>query len=304
MYTTLLLSLSLLSGVAGNLFSKWKSNRLRSNTPLRYVLYLFLNGVVGALFFFLSGGGAMKTDAMCLLFSALCGFCVAGVLVCGVMLLHLASVVGVHVLQSACSMVASGLLGAMLFHEVVDGWRILRMVLMVLAALLVVLEGGGVSVKRSEKGSRKGGALLLVLLLILSTCSSVGYSLSMQYYLRTVEGADPDSLFCFTNVFLAVGTILLFAVLSPVRRAEARDSMAMFRPRMLFLIAASTLLSNVSSLLQAYLVEVMDAAVLSPVTSAISVLCAFVASLILKERIGKYSYGAALLSLLTVLLPG
>ena len=54
MYITLLLSLSLLSGVAGNLFSKWKSNRLKRNTSLRYVLYLFLNGVIGSLFFFLS----------------------------------------------------------------------------------------------------------------------------------------------------------------------------------------------------------------------------------------------------------
>jgi drug/metabolite transporter (DMT)-like permease len=150
---------------------------------------------------------------------------------------------------------------------------------------------------RADGKARRGGAFLpLVLLLAVNTAAGSGYSLFVRYYM--LEGsADSHSLFFFTNAFLVVGAVLVFLVLALRKPAAVRPSLDMLRPRMIGLIGGSTVLSNFSSLISAALVLMMDATVLTPVSSAITVLSAFAVTLLLRERCGRYGILAAVLAL-------
>ena len=302
-----LLGLSFVFGVLGNLLSKWKSRLLKTDTLLRYGLYLSLNGLVGTVFFWISGGFSLATDGATLLFGALGALGVAVILVCNILLFRIASVAGLHVLQSAGSLIGAAIYGSLLFDEVIDGWRLLRIGLMLLAAVCIFLDSGGRIGRKKERGApadRSRKRALMVILLTVHTLASVGYSISLRYYMRMTENADSNSLFCFTNVFLMAGAVLVFAVMAGRRPHEVRPSMDTLRPVMLLLIAGATILSNVGSLISAELVLLLDATVLTPVTSAITILAAFATSiLVLREPCGRYSILAALLSLATVLLP-
>jgi drug/metabolite transporter (DMT)-like permease len=182
----------------------------------------------------------------------------------------------------------------------------LRIALMLMAAICIFLDGGG-RIGR-KKGTvcpdRRDKRPLLILLLAVHTMASVGYSISLRYYMRMSASADSSSLFFFTNLFLMGGALLVFMVMARRHPREVRPSMDALRPLMLFLIAGSTILSNVGSLINAELVLLMDATVLTPVSSAITILAAFVPSfLVLREPCGRYTLAAAVLALATVLLP-
>ena len=267
---------------------------------MRYFLYLSLNGLVGALFFLFSGGFSLTLDAPTILYGALCALCVAGVLIASVFLFRLASVAAVHVLVSGFSMLATSLFGALLFDEVVDGLRILRLLLMLLAIVSIFFDR---RTPAKETVTRRGGTWLpLVLLLVVNTAAGSAYSLFVRYYMLK-GSADSHSLFFFTNAFLAVGAVLVFLALALRKPADVRPSLDMLRPRMIGLVGGSTVLSNISSLISAALVLMMDATVLTPVSSAITVLSAFAVTLLLRERCGRYGILAAVLALATVLIP-
>ena len=300
MGSALLLLLLFALGVTGNFFSKWKSNGIKTDTPLRYFLYLTLNGIVGSVFFLISGGFSLTVDASTAFYGALCALCVSGVLVASVLLLRLASVAAVHVLVSGFGMLATSFLGALLFEEMLDGLRILRLSLM-LAAIASIFFDRRASGK-GRKAQRGGNWIPLVLLLCVNTASSTGYSLSVRYYMLR-GSADSHSLFFFTNAFLAAGALLIFLALALRRPATVRPSLDMLRPRMIGLIAGSTVISNIGSLVSAWLVPLMDATVLTPVSSALNVLSAFAVTLLLRERCGRYAILAAVLALATVLIP-
>ena len=179
---------------------------------------------------------------------------------------------------------------------------------MLIAAYCIFLDQGGrigrrrKAPKDSDPVRRKKTALL-TLLLGIEIVASVGYSIAVRYYMLMTENASSHSLFCYTNVCLVVGAIPVFAVVTLRHKDEVRPSMDTLRPLMLFLITGATIASNVASLVNAELVLLMDAAVLSPVSSAITTLAAFTTSIaILREPCGRYSVAAAILALITVLL--
>ena len=101
MNIAILLLISFAFGVVGNLFSKWKSNQLKTDTLLRYALYITVNGIIGAVFFWISGGFSLSSDCNTLLFGAICALGVVVMLVCNIHIYRCASVAGVHVLLSA-----------------------------------------------------------------------------------------------------------------------------------------------------------------------------------------------------------
>ena len=308
MNIAILLFISFAFGVVGNLFSKWKSNQLKTDTLLRYALYITVNGIIGAVFFWISGGFSLSSDFNTLLFGAICALGVVVMLVCNIHIYRYASVAGVHVLLSAGTLVGSALYGAFLFDEVIDWRRLLRIALMLVAAYCIFLDQGGRVGRRRKTPKdtdpvRRKKTALLTLLLGIEIVASVGYSIAVRYYMLMTENASSHSLFCYTNVFLVVGAIPVFAVVALRHRDEVRPSMDTLRPLMLFLITGATIASNVASLVNAELVLLMDAAVLSPVSSAITTLAAFTTSIaILREPCGRYSVAAAILALITVLL--
>ena len=303
MGTTLLLVCSFLSGACGNLFNKWKSNGIKTDTALRYLLYLSLNGLVGAVFFLFSGGFSLVIDGASLLYGAICAAGVAGTVLSNVFLLRLSSVAGVHVLISAGSILGSAVYGTLLFHEVLDPLRLVRIGIMMLAMLLIFLEKRPATKGAAPDAKRKSPRPLLALLLLIHLVSSMAFSVAMRCYLLMAETADSHSLFFLTNLLSLLGALLLFLVMAPRRRHEVRPSLDMLRPRMLGLVAGSTVLSNIGSLISAELTPLLDASILTPITSAISILSAFAVSLLLRERCSRYSIGAMALSLVTVLLP-
>ena len=309
MAAALLLTVSFFVGIIGNLFTKAKSNALKTDTLLRYALYFIVNGVIGALFFWISGGFSLLTDWRTLFFGATCALCVGVMLVCNVHIFRIASVAAVHVLLSAGTLVTSALYGPLLFDEAIDGRRLLRIALMLLAAYFIFLDRGGrirfrKRAEASEESTpRPRNTVLLIALLLAEILASVGNSIAVRYYMRMSENPSSHSLYCYTNVFLVILAVPVFVVVALRHREEVRPSMETLRPLMLFLIGGATITSNVSSWIQAELVLQMDATVLTPISAAITNLAAFATSFaVLRERAGKYAFLAAGLALLTVLL--
>lgn len=306
MAAALLLTVSFFVGIIGNLFTKAKSNALKTDTLLRYALYFIVNGVIGALFFWISGGFSLLTDWRTLFFGATCALCVGVMLVCNVHIFRIASVAAVHVLLSAGTLVTGALYGPLLFDEAIDGRRLLRIALMLLAAYFIFLDRGGrIRFRKRIEASapRPRNTVLLIALLLAEILASVGNSIAVRYYMRMSENPSSHSLYCYTNVFLVILAVPVFAVVALRHREDVRPSMETLRPLMLFLIGGATITSNIGSWIQAELVLQMDATVLTPINAAITNLAAFATSFaVLRERAGKYAFLAAGLALLTVLL--
>lgn len=297
----LLLLLSALVSLGARAFSKLCSNMIVGHSVARYTLYCAVTGVVACIFFFVSDGFRVDLNLPTFIFSLIFALLVAASLVVSLWLLKLATISGVNILGGAFGLVLSSAMGFFIFLEEFSAIKLIRIALMLISAFFVFIDE-----RRNNDTDKKGddlrAALRLLLAVTLSSVIGCFVTLTTKLFVASDAVASENSFFFWTNALLLLGSLLIFALECAKKKGTFDDVASLVRPRNLFPLVGNTLCSNVGSLIAIWLVAKMELSVYTPVSSAIGVVVAFVASLIFREKLGFFSYIAAAVACVAVII--
>jgi drug/metabolite transporter (DMT)-like permease len=159
--------------------------------------------------------------------------------------------------------------------------------------------------RKNETGSperKRGNAISLVLILAVITASVCGNTVVLKSFAMSERVTDENSFFFFTNVFLLIASLAVFAVVCLRRPGELQSALQLLQPKKLVAIAGNTVCSNVSSLVSVLIVAQLDVSIYSPIASALEIIVGVAGSLLFKEKLGVFAYIAAIAACIAVIL--
>lgn len=309
MQITLLFCISAVATLGTKAFSKLCSDMLSKNSVAKYSLFLIINSLIACAFFFVSGGFRLAVNGMTVLYASLYALVVVVSVVSSLIVYRYASISNVNVTTSACSMICTAIIGWSLFSEAFSIQGVLRLVIMLVAIGLVFLDQtrGTEQKTEGEDADRKGqksahDLVVLVILLCVMTLDMSANTIVLKLFADSTRVTDENSFFLLTNVILAIVAAIPFTVACLKRKGELSEAIAMLRPRKLLPVAGNTVCSNICSIVSVLIMAQMDVSIYSPLSSAIGILVGLVGSWIFRERLGIYSYLAAVVSVIVVFL--
>ena len=309
MNIVLLFLLLAASSLGAKAFSKLCSNMLAENSVAKYSLVLILTSLIACGFFFVSGGFHLAISGMTLLYSAIYALVVAVSVVSNLMVYRYASISDVNVTTSACGMICTALIGYVFFAEEVSLRGILRLAIMLAAIVLVFLDQKQAAAPTppsdaTEKDAPKGSRHLTILIVLLGvvTLAVCANTIVLKLFTASPRVTDQNSFFFFTNVVLAVFAAVALAIDSRRHPGTFSEALTLLQPRKLVSMAGNTVCSNIGSIVSVLIVAQMDVSIYSPLTTAIGILVGLVGSWIFCERLGRFSYLAAAVSVVVIFL--
>ncbi len=298
----ILLLLSALASLGARTFSKLCSNIIVGYSKARYMLFYAVNGIVSCIFFLIADGFRVELNFPTFIFSLIFALLVAASLFISLWMLKLATISGVNILGGAFGLVLSSAMGFIAFSEEVEPIKLVRIALMLLAAFFVFLDEGRQKKDSDGKKNSPKSMLPLLLAVTLSAIVSCLVTLTTKLYIEQDTVASENSFFFWSNVLLVIGAALLFTFECLKNKRSFFDAVSLLRPKKLISLAGNTLCSNVGTLIAIWLVAQMDLSVYTPVSSAIGVIVAVLASLLFREKLGLFSYLAAAVACVAVII--
>lgn len=301
MNVQLLFLLYALSSLGGILFSKQCSNVVASGNKERYLLFFLVNSGISCLFFFFNGGigvqGNLLTLTFALLFAAVVLLSLLSTLL-GYQLLHVS---GVNVITGSCSLITTSLIGCLMFSEPMN-WRVALRILIMIAAGVFTFWDGRSEKSPSRSSSKKQSLLLLFAVLLMKVVASTANTLITKAYAQDNTVADENSFFFWTNFLLGIVALTLFLVRCRKKSSVIRDAASVLKPKQMIYFSGNTICANVGSLISLWLLAQVNVSVFTPLSSAVGILIGVLASLLLREKLGFFSYLAAFLACVAMVL--
>ena len=304
MNIAILFSISALSALGGRIFSKICSNNVTGGSKAKYTLFLIVNGAVACLFFWVSSGLHLALNLTTLLYSAAYAAIVTVSLIAGLMIYRFATIAGVNILSSAVGLVGSLIAGVFLFNESVDWRHFLRIGIMLLAAFFVFLDTKRHEAPQREVFPRISRRYRLTKILVLTAMllTGLGNTVITKAFAMSERVTDENSFFFLTNALIIAGALVVFVIECIRNRGEFSQSIRLLRPKQLVSLAGNTVCSNVGSLVSIRLMALMAVSVYTPVSAAVGIFLSLIGSWIFREKLGVYSYLAAAISVIAVIL--
>ena len=300
MDVTLLFLISSLAALSGRVFSKLSSNIVAGTSRAKYALYFTVNGAVACLFFLLSGGFKLSFNLPTLAYSLIYAMIVTVSLVANTVIYKLASISDVNIIVSSSSLIGSALIGVIAFGETVSINTVIKICIMLVTVFLIFLENK----KKSEKNDKKqeGKAFIKIAVFSAVVFVALSNSLIIKSFSVSNKVTDSNSFFFLTNVILIIGAAAVYLFESVKNREGFRDSLTLLAPAKLFSLAGNTVFSNIGTLISVLIMAEIPLSLYSPISSALGVLIAVTASLLFREKLGIFSYLAAALAVLAVII--
>ena len=295
----LLLLAYALATLGGKVFSKLCSNTVTKNGEESYTLFMLINGLVACLFFAISGGFSISLNLTTILYSVAFALLVALSLFVTLVIYRYADVASVGVITGSMSLLGTTLVGVLFFSEEMDIRRAIRIAVLLVAVVFVFLENRK---PKSEEKHQRGGGIILFLLLLLMIAATCMTTVVTKLFAISERVTDENSFFFFTNVILSVTSLLVLLIQSVKKKKTPITLLTTLRPLELLFMVANTVASNVGSLVGVLLLRTMDIAVYTPITSALAIIAGALASIIFREKLGKWSYLALAIATLAVLI--
>lgn len=297
----LLFVLNSLVALGGKLFSKLCSNNVTSNSKSAYVLFLAVNCLFACGFFWMFGGFQIHLNLTTILYSLLYALIITGILIVSLLIYQYATIAAVNIIPSSFSLLGSMLIGYAFFGEQIGWHTCLRVALMLLASFLIFLDR---KPNDPEADPLKPKKKIFPMIAIFAVYILFGYANTIvtKSFAISKQVTDDNSFFFMTNAFIVFGALIVLAVEFFKARESLMRSLTLLKPRKLISLAGNTVCSNIGSLLSLRLVALMDVSLYSPIGTAVGIFLAIVSSWIFRERLGLYSYLAAAISVVAVIL--
>ena len=297
----LLFALLCCTGLGATSFNKLCSNIVVGFSGARYMMFFTVNGIVACIFFLFSGNFNVELNLPTFIYALLFAAVVAGSLVVSLFLLKLATITGVKILAGGFGLVATSATGFLLFNENVSPSTVIRIVIMLCAMACIFIEDR----KSNKTDGKKSDIRNTVYLIAALTCSALlgcFATVITKFFAEATNVTGENSFFFWTNVILIAFSIPVFAVLCLRKKGTFADSVSLLRPRKLISLAGNTVCSNINSLVTVWILAQTELSVYTPISSALGILTSVVASLLFRERLGVFSYVAAAVACIAVII--
>ena len=296
----LLFLILVLVGIGSKVFSKLCSNMLNQNSAAKYSLVLVVNSIVACLFFGCSVGFRIFANGATLLYAVVYAAIAAVSIISGVIVYRYASISNVNIVSSSCGMICTAMIGWMFFSEIVHLSNVFRLFVMLVAIVFVFLDQ-----KKKEtvsEGRKKSNNFSLALIIAVITACGCANTVVLKAFATSEKVTDENSFFFFTNVFLLIGSLIVYTVACLKKQGEFKDSVKLLYPKKMIAIAGNTVCSNISSLVSILIVAQLDISIYSPISSALGIIVGMIGSLMFRERLGVFAYAAAIAAGIAVIL--
>lgn len=291
-----------LLGLSGKAFGKLCSNMLADDSIAGIFLMLLVNSVTACTFFLISSGFQIHMNGKTLLYSIVFAL-IAAISMSSLILYKLTNISNVTVISSSCSVIGTAIVGGLIFSEVIGVTHIIRVFVLICAMVCVFLDQRMKAKKPLNENDKKKSLLLpLLILIVITTAVSISNNVILKLFALDTEVTDQNSFFFMTNVFMAGFAIIAFSVICLLRRGEFNRSISLLKPKKIVSMVGNTVSSNISSVIIVILLTKIDVSLYSAITSAVGILTGVVGSFIFRERLGKFSYIAAAIAAVSILI--
>lgn len=281
-------------------FSKICSNRAASKSKAGYALFLTITGFIACIFFAAVSGFRLTLNVPTAWYSIGYASCVCFSLIYQLKAYQYADISGVTVIKSACSLIATSVMGCLLFNESITAVNILRILLMLTAIILVFADVKKNSAKPTVQKHKNTVAFgFVIAILIASTSVSV---ILMKYYTITPNVASNNSLFFFVNVLLFLFSAVWLIIINIRTPMSTAEKFSFLKPSYLISCSGNTICANLASLIGIALLAKMEVSVYSSVSSALGIISGIILSIIFHEKFGICAVCAALLAIIAVII--
>ena len=198
MSVEVLFVISAVIGIASKAFSKCCSNMIPNNSVSGFSMVLIINSIVACLFFFITGGFAFSVNPVIIWYSVIYAVVAAISIIANIIVYRYTSVSNVTVISNSCGMVATVMIGGLIFSENIGSRTVIRLAVMILAMVFVFLDQRkGARAGRDDK--RKNKWIPLVLTVAVITLAGCANTLVLKFFALSDSASEETSFFFFTR---------------------------------------------------------------------------------------------------------
>lgn len=292
MNTLLFLFLYFCFGLGGQILRKFNSNNIANNEKRGYLLFITINGLVSCIFFFVSSKFSISLTLPTLIFSLIYTIVIVISIISSFKVLHYAEISNVNISSNALSLMLTSPIGFLLFQEIITATKLIKIIIMLLALVFVFAE------RRTDSKPN----IKFIPILIFIVFAEISNSILLKLYSKTPNVANENSFFFFSNFILFFISLVAYLVVKNDKKSDQKSIKPLKNPLYILSFMGNTICSNINSLISIYLISIIDISVYTPTISALGIILGVCASLIFKEKIGLFSYIAAVLSILAMII--
>ena len=265
-----------------------------------YYSHCMIRSLAACLFFFMLGGFSISINAKTLLFSLGYGLAILAHIFIGLFSLRFMNVLGAGILSTPPNLILTAIMGVLLWNEEITASKYIAIILTSISALLMFIDIRNTGKKSAEdkNGSGRVNFKAYIPLMLLSVVFSVMQSLFLKAFAVSTDVTDENSFYFLTNlVILAFGVVMLI-IHSFKDRSEIRVGLkSFFTVKRAIPTSVNVLLGNVAAIALIPILAEVDISTFTPVSSAFSIVVGIFVSLLFKEKLGIFSYIAALVAI-------
>lgn len=294
-----------LSSFGHSALGKSSSNLVPNKSIAKYIFIVAVNGIIASIFFWILNGFKLNLNGGLLVYALIHAIIIIVARISTLVAYRYLNVADVMILLCAGKMIMSSVTGVFLFDEKITLIKVVKMILMIIAAAFICIdervkhkkEDGG-QAKKEKKAFGFGVVILMTVMILFYSAQLV----LNKYYSASTYFTEEKS-FCFaTNaaMFLICGIFTLFALLrSP---DEIKDALPILKPRALAIVSGDTVANALATILQLILLSRVDMSMFSPISNSLNIISSVLASLLFREKLGIYSYIAVAVACVAVII--
>lgn len=285
MVLILLFLLNMLLGFSGSVLGKRFQLGFNS-TFLNFMSYNLLNALFASVYFFIANGFSVSSNSITFLFSVLYGGTIIIGLTLGIKVLEHVSMTTSALSSSSGGILLPALFGIIVLSEPLS----LRLVLSLLLILLAVI----LPARSMNLSLGKNGLWFCLALFLQSGASTI----IQKVYTLTPGVLSSYSFFLMTNLVIAAFCAAAIAVCLFKQPQNARNILMPFSKGQVGIIAARTLIANISSVITIFILSRMNASVYTVISSSFGMITtAIVSRFVYKEPFPRENKIAVALSI-------
>jgi len=304
----ILLGIHFLSRILSDIMRKKNSSVFSVNGLTGSLFYVFETSLFALFYFWALNGFHLVFNRTVMIYGLIYGIIVIASLVPSVFVYNYASFAFISFVSGSMTLILSFVSGMVLFGEQVSFGKIIRGVMMLCAAALVFIGRTAKKTKNAEakentEAEKRKNLITVLSILVFSAFLGAAGTAVLKYYSADSMAADQNSFFFVTNVFSAVLVLPILPFTMKRDKITVSALWKMVKSRKTVYSAITTLNSNINSIVQLFLLGMMDVSVYTPVTSAFTFVAIAAATPIIGEKLDKYTVAATVLAVMSVVLP-
>ena len=275
------------------------------------LLYTLETSILSLLVYWMANGFKLSFNGTVLIYGAGYGFFAFFCLLITVFMYNYGSITLVNFVSSIVSLISSSVFGALLLGEKITPALVMRVALMLLC-VFIIYWGARKGEETNRVAEQKAGDMtkkekkfspLSFILPSLYALSGLAATFLVKYYTADPTATDTNSLFFTVNIFSLIYTLPLLYFASKKQKLGFKQVALTCVNKRSLIVVLNSVVGGVQTIITALLIERMDVALYTPVTSAIGYIALAVATPIVREKLDRYMVTATVIAILSIFLP-